>query len=578
MTSQRESPASDIPSDSGLGTLSIRDKSLLKRNINKHHNNNMSAGYVPVHETSLHKTGLRGKKTWAFWTLVGVLSALATANLILTVFILKVLRISHQAMEAVEIVSKTGQESVVKMHGNIDLGSIYKQDGLLESFSGDPLKITGDQAPVFVELRGGAKGGPRRVLVVRQNETRLQGVQSFSVYDAAQSAAAGQHSKPIFSTHYPNFGLPRGVRNIDVKLVETDRVRSPRDEGLKVRGEGGGGLAGGVSFATHAQRVRLLGLEGTRIDGGMEMQWSADQTVHLHSWNGSVVLKASGQQGGVRLDVKSMPIVGTGRRSGLPLVAHYKVCVCMPQGRLFRVPVFAGAISSSTACSYMKNWELTRKQARQYENIINQKLVVLSKLSLLVDNDESKPLTSREETFESAVDELKKIFSALDTINNKLEDDILQVMPGVMPHTLQRHREVFQDYSQEFRKIQQQFSDRREREDLLQNVRNVIDAYKTTTTGCNRRSELYSNEKNHLENSRNLVDNQLEIAMEIKENLNSQTRSLKQIGTRLNEMLSRFPLINGVLQRVNLRKRRDSLVMGLVMSLCALLMIAYVLH
>lgn len=41
MSSQRESPTSDIPSDSGLGTLSIRDKSLLKRNINKHHNNNM---------------------------------------------------------------------------------------------------------------------------------------------------------------------------------------------------------------------------------------------------------------------------------------------------------------------------------------------------------------------------------------------------------------------------------------------------------------------------------------------------------------------------------------------------------
>ncbi|XP_022185227.1 beta-sarcoglycan [Nilaparvata lugens] len=345
MTSQRESPASDIPSDSGLGTLSIRDKSLLKRNINRQHNNNMSAGYVPVHEASLHRTGLRGKKTWAFWTLVGVLSALASANIVLTVFILKVLRISHQAMEAVEIVrgSGDGEGDIVKMHGNIDLGSIYKQDGLLESFNGDALKITGDNAPVFVELRGGsAKGGPRRVLVVRQNETRLQGVESFSVYDG--------EAKPIFSTHYPNFGLPRGVRNIDVKLVETDRVRSPRDEGLKVRGEGGAGVGGG--FLAHAQRVRLLGLEGTRIDGGKGMVWSADQTLHLHSANGSVVLKASG--GGVQLDVKSMPIVGTGRRSGLPLASHYKVCVCMPQGKLFRVPVPSPtAVSSSKACSYV---------------------------------------------------------------------------------------------------------------------------------------------------------------------------------------------------------------------------------
>lgn len=40
MASPRDSPESDVPSDNILGTLSIRDKSLLKRNINKHHNNN----------------------------------------------------------------------------------------------------------------------------------------------------------------------------------------------------------------------------------------------------------------------------------------------------------------------------------------------------------------------------------------------------------------------------------------------------------------------------------------------------------------------------------------------------------
>lgn len=40
MASLRISPASDVPSENVLGTLTIRDKSLLKRNINRHHNNN----------------------------------------------------------------------------------------------------------------------------------------------------------------------------------------------------------------------------------------------------------------------------------------------------------------------------------------------------------------------------------------------------------------------------------------------------------------------------------------------------------------------------------------------------------
>lgn len=31
---------SDVPSESGFTTLSLRDKALIKRNINRHHNSN----------------------------------------------------------------------------------------------------------------------------------------------------------------------------------------------------------------------------------------------------------------------------------------------------------------------------------------------------------------------------------------------------------------------------------------------------------------------------------------------------------------------------------------------------------
>ncbi|XP_075223367.1 sarcoglycan beta [Lycorma delicatula] len=321
MSSQRESPTSDIPSDSGLGTLSIRDKSLLKRNINKHHNNNMSAGYVPVHEDSLHKTGLRGKKTYAFWTLVGLLCLLACANMILTLIILKVLRLG-QGMESIEIMP---DKSIVKFHGNTDLGKIYKKNGKLEGFRNEPVQITGNNGQISIDVRD-SSSTISKVLQIKQNESHIKGVESFNVRDIKTNSS-------VFSTDFPNFGLPRGVRNINVKLAETHRIVSPRDDKLVLKSD---------------TITRLIGNEGITIEG-KDIDWSADQFVFLKSMNGSIILK--GEQG-IMLDIKSIPIVGSGSRSGMPVSAQYKVCVCMPKGKLFRVRVDTGS-SSSTACHYV---------------------------------------------------------------------------------------------------------------------------------------------------------------------------------------------------------------------------------
>lgn len=42
-------------------------------------------------------------------------------------------------------------------------------------------------------------------------------------------------------------------------------------------------------------------------------------------------------------------------------------------------------------------------------------------------------------------------------------------------HTLQRHRDILQDYTQEFRKTQNNLKSRKEREELLQGVKKDIE-------------------------------------------------------------------------------------------------------
>lgn len=253
-----------------------------------------------------------GTKTYAFWTLVGLLCLLAWANMIITVVIFSVLRLG-QSMESMELVP---EEGVVKFFGESDLGTVHKSDGKIESFLESETKVTGVKASVMLEVEDD-RGRVRNSLILDQNGTLAKGINSFKV---------GQ----IFTAESPNFQLKNGGRNIQAKLANVGRVSSPLNEKLILRSD---------AF------TKLKGSEGTRIEG-KEILWSADQQVKLKSVNGSIILNS---KSGLILDVKNIPIVSKENNGGTPLSSQYKVCVCMPQGKLFRVPV-ANDHTSHVAC------------------------------------------------------------------------------------------------------------------------------------------------------------------------------------------------------------------------------------
>ena len=60
--------------------MSMREKSQLKRRINKEHNSNFRAGYVPVNEVYLHKAGIRGRKRFLLYSCFVLLLVVAVLN------------------------------------------------------------------------------------------------------------------------------------------------------------------------------------------------------------------------------------------------------------------------------------------------------------------------------------------------------------------------------------------------------------------------------------------------------------------------------------------------------------------
>uniref|UniRef100_A0A9J8CSN6 Golgi SNAP receptor complex member 1 n=2 Tax=Cyprinidae TaxID=7953 RepID=A0A9J8CSN6_CYPCA len=252
-------------------------------------------------------------------------------------------------------------------------------------------------------------------------------------------------------------------------------------------------------------------------------------------------------------------------------------------------------------------WEDLRKQARQLENELDLKLVSFSKLCTSYsssrdgrrgDSSDTTPLLSnstQDRMFETMSVEIEQLLAKLTGVNDKMAE--YTSTPGVtslnaaLMHTLQRHRDILQDYTHEFHKTKSNFMAIREREDLLGSVRKDIETYKSGSGVNNRRTELFLKEHEHLRKPvpKNLLFCFIHlflfilffphsIAMATKENMTSQRGLLKSIQSRVNTLANRFPAINNLIQRINLRKRRDSLILGGVIGICTILLLLYAFH
>ncbi|KAF0038630.1 hypothetical protein F2P81_009114 [Scophthalmus maximus] len=161
-----------------------------------------------------------------------------------------------------------------------------------------------------------------------------------------------------------------------------------------------------------------------------------------------------------------------------------------------------------------------RKQARQLENELDLKLVSFSKLCTSYSSS-SRDQRTRDSRSDSGsyqdnilvamTTELEQLLANLTAVNDKMAE--YTNTPGVsshnaaLMHTLQRHRDILQDYTHEFHKTKGNFFSLREREDLLGSVHRDIESYKSSSGVNNRKTELLLKEHEHLRSSDRLIDN-----------------------------------------------------------------------
>ncbi|XP_034664024.1 beta-sarcoglycan [Drosophila subobscura] len=262
--------------------------------------------------------GQHGRNSFAFWTIVIILLALTVGNLLLTLTIVGVLRLG-KGVQGMELIPEV---DVVKFYGSTDVERLHTNSiGQLHGFTDVPVTISSDMsnnnktdAGVHVRVfrNGNGAASERDRIVVDKDSILIDATNVFDVKDPVDRQS-------IFTTHRPQYNIPDGVDALQAKVVSASGISSPIDVPLNLESDG---------------RIVIKGSEGLFFDAeSIDLQ--AEHHVSINSTQGATVLEAGT---GIFLDMDRIPIVSSelGIRTGS---VQYKICVCMPQGTLFRIAI-----------------------------------------------------------------------------------------------------------------------------------------------------------------------------------------------------------------------------------------------
>ncbi|CAH1777576.1 unnamed protein product, partial [Owenia fusiformis] len=287
--------------------LSMREKSLIKRRVNKEHNSNFRAGYVHINEENLHKTGVRGRKRFVIYILMVLMAIVVLANFIVTVIVFVSLKIDGNGMRYLEFtppgvllrfIGESHFDTVVPLEESRVAG-LYKEALDISGINGQNVTLS-------------SQGESSSSVTVGNGVTTIKVDNSFQVTDP-------QTGKTIFKAGKDGVTYPDDINHISMDEVTTDRVASPIDQDLKIQGE----------------NVILQGNEGIFGEARSILFRASSPTSNItfgSSTSGKTIL--DGKEGVTLTKVKSLPSSTIGSTGA----ATYRLCVCYPSGHLYGVP------------------------------------------------------------------------------------------------------------------------------------------------------------------------------------------------------------------------------------------------
>ncbi|KAF9041835.1 V-snare-domain-containing protein [Hymenopellis radicata] len=207
----------------------------------------------------------------------------------------------------------------------------------------------------------------------------------------------------------------------------------------------------------------------------------------------------------------------------------------------------------------MSSYEQLHRQCRTLENLLDTKLNSYSQLvsTFSKGSDDVEANDDLLEKLEENNEKLAELSSKPETVSQS------------MLRAIQRHRELFQDNVREVKRTKASVKNAMDQANLLSGVRNDIDAYRSTA------ADSLLAERGRIDSSHHMTDTIIEQAYETRAEFGRQRVDISSINTRMAGVLNTMPGINNIVGMIKSRRRRDSIIMGVLIGTCIFLLLWY---
>lgn len=266
--------------------------------------------------------------------------------------------------------------------------------------------------------------------------------------------------------------------------------------------------------------------------------------------------------------------------NGLIQVMLYSSEVNPPEGRNFAMAYKSSPLASSRSgplSGQARLWEDLRKEARKLEGELDVKLAAYAKLcsgfeaNYRLKGESSAVGTDQLAQTKSA--EIEDLLQRLSDINDEMGSAIGGSSDS-RSHTLARHRDILQEFTQEFRRLNSSLGAARDRVQLMAGSADTSPLLSVQIQGS---SGALLRERATIQSSTSAVDEVLAQASTVSTNLMEQRRIFDNVTDKVLAVGARFPLVNGLLNAIRRKKSKDTLVLSGVIAACLLFTIIYLL-
>ena len=218
-------------------------------------------------------------------------------------------------------------------------------------------------------------------------------------------------------------------------------------------------------------------------------------------------------------------------------------------------------------------WAQLRQQIRTLES---QTEIIFHTYSQYTSTPNLPPKPSEDETRNQAEieDLLQQRESLIAQLSRLLDSESAFNSSTLKQNNLSRHREILEEHHQELKRLKSSISETRNRQHLLTNVRSDIDAYRSSNP-AEAEAEYMIQERGRLDNSHGVIDGVLSQAYAINENFGIQRETIALVNRRITMAAAQIPGVNGIIQRIGAKKRRDGIILGSFIAFCFLMFLYF---